>query len=93
MKLAMVVGTVVATHKVESLKGVKLLIVQPLDEHQRPKGEPQIAVDATYQAGAGEVVLIEGGREAAIALEEPYNPSDLAIMGIVDHVYTVILEL
>lgn len=89
MKLARVIGTVVATQKVDSLTGVKLLIVQPLDENQKKKGEPQIAVDATYQAGPGELVLIEGGREAAMALEETFNPADQAVMGIVDHVYTV----
>ena len=34
MHLGRVVGTVVATEKVEGLEGVKFLIVQPLDKHQ-----------------------------------------------------------
>ena len=83
MKLGKVIGTVVSTQKVDSFEGVKLLLVQPLDENYGEKGEPLAACD-TVQAGVGDTVLFEGGREAALALENWYNPSDAAIMGIVD---------
>lgn len=88
MQLAKVTGQVVATHKVESLTGVKLLIVQPLNSAYEPVGKPSIAVDATAQAGMGDHVLIEGGREAAVAIEPEFNPADQAILAIVDTVYT-----
>ena len=39
------------------------------------------------QAGPGDLVLWEGGREAALGLENWYNPSDATVMGIVDQVY------
>mgnify|MGYP001585755476 FL=1 len=89
MELAKVIGTLVSTHKVNSLNSVKLLLVQPLNENLETAGEPGIATDATHQAGVGEIVFIESGREAAMALEQKFNPSDLSIIGIVDDVYTM----
>ncbi len=86
MKFARVIGTVVATQKAEGLEGVKLLVVQPLDEQRRPRGEPQIAADATAQAGPGELVFVVGSREAAQALPVIFVPADLAITGIIDEV-------
>ena len=59
MKLGKVIGTVVSTQKVESFEGVKLLLVQPLDENYAEKGEPLAACD-TVQAGVGDIVLYEG---------------------------------
>ena len=53
MQFARVIGTLVATQKAEGLEGVKLLVVQPLDKHLQPEGEPQIAADGTAQAGPG----------------------------------------
>ena len=38
MQFAQVIGTLVATQKVEGLEGVKFLIVQPLDKHRQPVG-------------------------------------------------------
>jgi ethanolamine utilization protein EutN len=86
MKFARVVGTVVATRKYEGLEGVKLLVVQPLDEELRPQGQPHVAADATAQAGPGELVFVVASREAAQALPEVFVPVDLAITGIVDEV-------
>ncbi len=86
MKFARVLGTVVATRKYEGLEGVKFLVVQLLDEQLRPEGRPQIAADATAQAGPGELVLVVGSREAAQAMPEVFVPVDLAITGIVDEV-------
>ena len=83
MKLGRVIGTVVCDKKHESLEGVKLLLLQPVDEGGTPEGQPLVACD-TYQAGPGDFVLFEGGREAAIVLKNWYNPADAAVMGIVD---------
>ncbi len=85
MQLAKVIGTVVATRKYQGLEGVKFLIVQPLDKHRRPKGQPLVAADGTAQAGPGELVFIESGREAALGMpDETFVPVDHAILGIVD---------
>jgi ethanolamine utilization protein EutN len=86
MQLALVVGTVVASRKEESLKGIKLMIVQKVDHQRKPTGKPFIAIDATHQAGEGDLVFLESGREAALGLPEWFNPADQAILAIVDHV-------
>ena len=83
MKIGRVTGTVVSTRKVESLEGIKLLLVQPLDDNMQNSGNPIVACD-TVQAGTGDLVLYEGGREAALALDNWYNPSDAAVIGIID---------
>jgi ethanolamine utilization protein EutN len=87
MKVGRVIGTVVATRKVESFKGVKFLLVQPLDEDGKPKGEPVVACD-TQQSGPGETVFFVGGREASLPLPDPFNPSDATITGIIDTITT-----
>lgn len=89
MQLARVTGTVVASTKVPGLDGVKLLIIQPLDRRQRPKGSPVVAADAVHMAGPGELVYFVASREAAQALEETFVPVDHAIVGIVDEVATL----
>ena len=86
MQLGRVIGTLVATQKYEGLEGIKFLVVQPLDKHQQPRGEPLIAADGTAQAGPGELVFMIYSREAALALPEPFVPVDAAITGIVDEV-------
>ena len=85
MKVAKVVGSVVCTRKEDSLEGVKLLLIQPVDEREEAYGSPIVACD-TVQAGPGDLVLYEGGREAALAMDNWFNPSDATIMGIVDDV-------
>ncbi len=89
MQFARVIGTLVATQKVKGLEGVKFLVIQPLDKHRQPVGEPIIAADGTAQAGPGELVFYISSREAALALEEWFVPVNHAITGIVDDVDVV----
>ena len=86
MKLAKVIGTVVATIKSESLQGLKIMMIQPLDQSLRPVGGAIAAVDAV-QAGPGALVYYTLAREAAFALPDPNVPVDAAITGIVDQVH------
>ncbi len=85
MNLGRVIGTLISSRKVESLDGVKLLIVQPLDEKLENRGEPVVACDS-QQAGPGQIVTFIGGREASLPLPVPFNPSDATITSIVDEV-------
>ena len=89
MQLAKVIGTLVATQKYTGLEGIKFLIVQPLNKHQQPEGEPVIAADGTAQAGPNMLVFIVASREAALALPVNFVPIDHAVVGIVDEVDTV----
>ncbi len=84
MKLAKVLGTVVADEKHPSLVGVKLLIIQPHDHAGVPDGEPIIAADP-MQAGEGDTVQYIIGREACLHLPVPFSPVDAGVVAIVDH--------
>lgn len=84
MKLAKVTGRVVSTIKVPSFEGIKLMLIQPIDEKLEKTGDPIVAFD-TIQAGIGDLVYYETSKEAGRVLEFTMNPCDAAIMGIVDH--------
>jgi ethanolamine utilization protein EutN len=84
MLIGRVIGRVVATIKAEGMEGVKLLLIQPLDENGTKKGSALVAADATRTAGPGDLIHYEGGREAALALDPWFVPVDHAIMGIID---------
>jgi ethanolamine utilization protein EutN len=86
MDIGGVIGSIVSTQKVESFKGMKLCVVQPLDENLNPTGSPIICSDHTAQMGEGELVFFVTSGDATQA--DPYidTPSDAAIVGIVDTV-------
>jgi microcompartment protein CcmK/EutM len=85
VQLGLVVGTVVASVKTPSLAAQRLLVVRPHTFERRPDGADFVAVDLV-NAGRGEWVLYVKGREAANALADKFNPSDRALVAIVDHV-------
>jgi microcompartment protein CcmK/EutM len=91
MFVAKVTGSVVATQKVDSMKGHKLLIVEPyrIDGAKRDKlvttGRTFVAVD-TVGAGLGECVLIVQGSSARLTPETKQLPVDAVIIGLVDTV-------
>ena len=85
MDLARVIGRVVCTIKDPSLKGVKLLLVQPLDGQGEAFGKPLVALDSVG-SGPGEMVFYVTGREAAFAFLPDIVISDASIVGIVDRV-------
>ncbi len=85
MLLARVVGTVVATVKDESLKGIKLMVVQVLNEDGTPRGRPEVAADAVGDCGPGDHVFLATRKEAAFPLGD-LVPVDLSIAGFVDKV-------
>jgi ethanolamine utilization protein EutN len=91
MFLARVTGTVVATQKVRSMTGHKLLVVEPLrvDPAGRDRlvgtGRSFVVVD-TVGAGLNETVLIVQGSSARLTPETEKLPVDATIIGIVDSV-------
>src|SRR5215831_2397076 len=91
MFLARVTGSVVATQKVASMVGRKLLTVEPLrvDPAARAQligtGRTFVCVD-TVGAGVGEMVLIVQGSSARLTPETEKLPVDASIIGIVDSV-------
>lgn len=84
MKLGRVIGTLVASVKPESMRGLKFLIVRPLTGDLKDDGEPFVATDASAQASSGDLVTYESSREAALCHDPWFVPVDHAVVGIVD---------
>ncbi|MBP7095544.1 MAG: EutN/CcmL family microcompartment protein [Spirochaetia bacterium] len=88
MKIGRVIGRVVSTKKIPSMEGLKLLLVQPVDQDLADAGPALVAFD-TARAGEGDLVMYEGGKEAAQANPNGwFNPLDAAVLGVVDAVNT-----
>jgi ethanolamine utilization protein EutN len=92
MFLGRITGSLVATQKVASMVGQKLLVVEPLRVNEKdksdlaPTGRTFVAVD-TVGAGEGEVVLCVQGSSARFTPETKELPVDAAVIGIVDQVH------
>ena len=92
MFVAKVTGSIVATQKVKSMTGHKLLIVEPLRVEPTSRdrlvgtGRSFVVVD-TVGAGQGETVLIVQGSSARLTPETEKLPVDAAIIGIIDSVH------
>ena len=91
MILAKVLGPVVSTVKHASYAGLRLLIVQPIDEAGAPLGKSLLAVDRICDAGAGDTVLLlkegTGVRQLFGLPKEAKLPIQVCIAGIVDEVH------
>jgi ethanolamine utilization protein EutN len=84
--LARVVGNVIATVKLESYRGQKLLVLRPETPDGTPEGEEILAIDGVG-AGVGErvLVLLEG-RGAGEVMGVKSGAVDAAVVGVVDRV-------
>ncbi len=85
MQIAKVCGTVVSTHKSETLRGIKLLLVQFIDAQGNPLSEYEVAGD-TVGAGMNEWVLVTRGSSARKETGQQQRPVDAMIVGIIDTV-------
>ena len=86
MLLGQVKGHVVSTAKVDSLNGKKLMLVDVVSVREHglvTTGREMVCIDAV-QAGVGEFVIVVQGSSARIAPEFGKVPTDAVIIGIVD---------
>jgi ethanolamine utilization protein EutN len=89
--LARVKGHVIATAKDPSMKGQKLLVVEPLKVDYVAAGGGKygetgraiVAID-TLGAGEGQIVLISQGSSARMAEGMDKVPVDAVVLGIID---------
>ena len=86
MQIARVVGTVVATQKHRKFDSAKLLLVQPLNVDDTPRGGTLLAVDGVGAGIHEKVLVVLEGRAAGEALGRKAAPVDAAIIGIIDTV-------
>jgi len=87
MRLAKVVGQVVATVKDDGLSSFKLLMLQDATgaTTARTSGPVYVAIDLVG-AGEGELVLVVSGSGARICAESKAAPVDSAVVAIADSV-------
>ena len=82
MILGRVYGSVVSTHKLESLVGSKFMLVQCIENNQLVD-KFLVAVHGVG-AGIGEDVIITQGSGARKGMRNPDAPVDALIVGILD---------
>ena len=86
MLIGRVVGTVVSTHKHQTFEGAKLLLVQPLNADDTPRGTAVLAIDGVGAGVDEKVLIVLEGRAAGETLGKKGAPVDAAIVGIIDTV-------
>lgn len=85
MQIARVRGTVTSTQKEPSLRGIKFLVLQLMDEEGQPLPEYEVAAD-NVGAGVGEWVLVSHGSAARQVPGSEQRPVDAAVIAIIDTV-------
>ena len=89
MRLAKVVGQIVATVKDPGLDGFKILLVEDLEPTEPDRDtfgrEAYPAIDVVG-AGEGEVVLVTAGSAARVPSATGRTATDAAVVAIVDSV-------
>ena len=86
MQICKVVGTVVSTQKHRKFEGAKLMLVQPLNMDDTPRGAALLAIDGVGAGVHEKVLVVLEGRAAGEALGKKAAPVDAAIIGIIDQV-------
>ncbi|MCL6432638.1 MAG: EutN/CcmL family microcompartment protein [Leptolyngbyaceae cyanobacterium HOT.MB2.61] len=85
MQIARVRGTVTSTQKEPSLRGIKFLVVQLMDDEGQPLPKYEVAADSVG-AGVGEWVLVSRGSAARQVPGSEQRPLDAAVIAIIDTV-------
>lgn len=85
MQIAKVRGTVVSTSKDPSLRGVKFLLLQFVDEEGQALSSYEVAADSVG-AGVDEWVLVSRNSAARQVLGNEQRPLDAAVVAIIDTV-------
>ena len=68
MQICRVIGTVVSTQKHRKFEGAKLMLVQPLNMDDSPRGNALLAVDGVGAGVDEKVLVVLEGRAAGEAL-------------------------
>lgn len=84
MLLAKVIGTVVATRKVQTMDGLRFMVLRQVDLDGNDTGGHVVAADAVG-AGVGEMVMYATGSSARQTPATDKRPCDAVIMAIVDN--------
>ena len=86
MNLAQVIGKATSTAKHPSLKGWRLLVVQPLDYQGGPDGDPLLAIDDLGAEIGSQVVITSDGKAVSEAMKTKNTPVRWMVMAQPDAV-------
>jgi ethanolamine utilization protein EutN len=84
MQIGRVVGQGIATVKHPSLKGWRLLLVQPLTSAGNEDGEPLLAIDKLGAGAADLVILSNDGSGARELVGSKTSPVRWMVLGVCD---------
>jgi microcompartment protein CcmK/EutM len=84
MQLANVVGQATATVKHPSMKGWRLLVVQPFTVDGKEDGEPLLAIDNLGAGSAHQVIISNDGAGARELVGNRNSPVRWMVAGICD---------
>jgi len=81
---AIVEGTATATIRHPSMKGWKLLIVQPLDVNRKPDGDPLLVIDSLGAGRGTEVIISSDGKTSREMVGDTTSPVRWLVTGLID---------
>jgi ethanolamine utilization protein EutN len=84
MQLGRVVGQAVSTVKHPSMRGWRLLVVQPLGADGQADGEPLLAIDSLGAGPAHRVILSNDGAGARELVGAKNSPVRWMVLGVCD---------
>jgi ethanolamine utilization protein EutN len=84
MQIGKVVGSAVSTIKHATMKGWKLLVVQPLTAEGKPDGEPQLVIDSLGANAGARVMISNDGKGTRELMGSKTSPVRWFLMGICD---------
>ncbi len=85
MFTAIVEGNAISTIKHPSMRGWRLLVVQPIDLEGAPDGDPLLAIDSLGAGHGSKVLISNDGKGAREMVGDTNSPVRWAVIGIVDH--------
>lgn len=84
MQFATVIGRATSTVKHSTLKGWRMLLVQPLDARGEADGAPQLVIDNQGGSRGDTVIISSDGKTAREMVGSENTPARWHVLGIVD---------
>jgi ethanolamine utilization protein EutN len=84
MQFGKVIGRATSTVKHPTLKGWRMLLVQPLDAKGGPDGAPQLVIDNLGGRKGDTVMISSDGKTAKEMVGAETTPARWHVLGIVD---------
>ena len=86
MRLGRIIGKVWAERKTESLKGCRLVLVQPSASDGSNQGAPLVPADPRALSGPGDRVVFVTNTDAVQAFDSADPPVNASIVELVDSI-------